>query len=145
MCQRRRSIRVCHRPQSGGHVPFPSCEVCSHRLFAVSNLSVHRDVNEFDEETRISTGVVANSLEETSAFIAKAACSKGLEMGIIHEFHVFHFFPRYWVDEGVGLVLPRGRWPCLQCPCRISHVGTIYGERVAARKWAPSEVTGVAL
>jgi hypothetical protein len=73
--------------------------------FAVSDLSLRRDVSEFDEETCISTGDVSNSLEEASAFVAKTALSKGLELGILHECHVFHFFPHDGVDDGVGLVL----------------------------------------
>jgi hypothetical protein len=77
--------------------------------FAVSNISVRQDVSEFDEETCISTRDVSNSLEEAAAFVSKTACPNGLEMGILHECHVFHFFPSYRVDDGLGLVLPRPR------------------------------------
>jgi hypothetical protein len=69
--------------------------------FAVSDLSVCRDVSEFDKKTCIGTGDVSNSLEEVSAFVAKTALPKGLETGILHECHIFHFFPRDGVDDGV--------------------------------------------
>jgi hypothetical protein len=73
--------------------------------FAVINLSVLRDVGEFDEETCISTGDVSNSLEEASAFVDKTLFPKGLETGIFHECHVFYLFSGDGVDDGVGLVL----------------------------------------
>jgi hypothetical protein len=75
--------------------------------FAVSDISVRRDASEFYEETCISTGDVSNALEEASAFIAKTAFPKGLETGILHECHVFHFFSHDGVDDGVVLVFLR--------------------------------------
>jgi hypothetical protein len=72
--------------------------------FAIIDISVHQDVSVFYEETCVSTRDVSNSLEEASAFVAKTALSKGLETGILREYHVFHFFPRDGVDDGVGFV-----------------------------------------
>jgi hypothetical protein len=66
--------------------------------FAVSDLSVRRYVSEFDKKICIVTKDVSNSLEEASVFVAKAAFSKGLETGILHECHVFNFFPRDRVE-----------------------------------------------
>jgi hypothetical protein len=75
--------------------------------FATSNISVLRDCSEYDEEKCISTEDVSDSLEEATAFVAKTAVSKGLEMEIPHECHVFHIFPLESMNDDVDLVLPR--------------------------------------
>jgi hypothetical protein len=80
--------------------------------FSVSDLSVRRDVSEFDKKLCVGTGDVPNALEEASTFVAKAVFPKGMETGILHECHVFHFFPGDGVDDGVCLP---GRWACVQC------------------------------
>jgi hypothetical protein len=46
--------------------------------FAVSDLSVFRDVCDFDEETRVGAMNVANALEKTPDFVAKTSFPKQL-------------------------------------------------------------------
>jgi hypothetical protein len=98
--------------------------------FAVSNLSVHRDVSEFIKKTYIGACNVPNSLEEASAFVAKTTFPKGLETGILHECRVLHFFPRDGVDEVFCLVLLR--------PMVVSqgdgHVCSVHAAEVAWRE-----------
>jgi hypothetical protein len=75
--------------------------------FAVSDLSIFWDASEFHEETCVGGRDVPNTLEWVSVFVAKASLPKWLEMGNLHEFHVFHFFPGDGVNDCVGLVLLR--------------------------------------
>jgi hypothetical protein len=72
--------------------------------FALSDLSVMRDVFQCGEETCVGSWNVSNSLEEASAFVAKTSSPKWLEMGILHESGVFHLFAGGWVDDSVGMV-----------------------------------------
>jgi hypothetical protein len=46
--------------------------------FAVRDLSVLKDVSEFDEETCIGVRNVSSSLEEASTFVSKSSCPKWL-------------------------------------------------------------------
>jgi hypothetical protein len=62
------------------------------------------DVFQRGEETCVGSWNVSNSLEEASTFVAKTSSPKWLEMGILHESRVFHFFAGDWVDDSVGLV-----------------------------------------
>jgi hypothetical protein len=61
--------------------------------FAVRYIYVFWDVSDFDEETCVGVGDVPNTLEEVDAFVAKTWLPKWFEMGIIHECHVFLYFP----------------------------------------------------
>jgi hypothetical protein len=94
--------------------------------FAVSDLSVFRDVFQFDKETCIGSWNVSNALEQASALVAKTSGPKWLETGILHEIRVFHFFSGDWVDDCVGMV------PLL--PMVISegnrHVGRVHSAKV---------------
>jgi hypothetical protein len=46
--------------------------------FAVSDLSVFRDVGEFDEETCVGSRNISNALEKELAFVAKSSFPKWL-------------------------------------------------------------------
>jgi hypothetical protein len=72
--------------------------------FDICDLSVLGYVLEFNEETRVGALNVVDALEESVHLITKASFPKGLEVWVFHECHVFHFFARSRVCNGVGKI-----------------------------------------
>jgi hypothetical protein len=103
--------------------------------FAVSDISVIWDVFQFDEETCVGSWNVSNSLEEASAFVAKTSSPTWLEMGILHESWVFHFFASDWVDDCVGLV---PLWPIVISEGNY-HMGWFHSAYIILRQAAWQE------
>jgi hypothetical protein len=78
MWRRRLSSRVCRLRRLAEHVLFFLVRFVITEYFAVSDLSVFRDVFQFDEETCIGSLNVLNALEEASVFVAKSPRPKWL-------------------------------------------------------------------
>jgi hypothetical protein len=72
--------------------------------FAVSDLSVFRDVSEFDKETCVGSRNVSNTLKKAPAFVAKASCPQWLQTGVFQKGHVLHFFSGDGVNDCIGLM-----------------------------------------
>jgi hypothetical protein len=75
------------------------------KYFAVSDLSVFRDVCEVDNETCVGSRNVPNALKKATDFVAKTSFPKWLQTGVFHKGHVFHFFSCDGVNDCIGLVL----------------------------------------
>jgi hypothetical protein len=73
--------------------------------FAVSDMSVFRDVCKLDKEACVGSRNVVNALKKASDFVAKTSFPKWLQVRVFHKGHVFHFFSSDWVNNCVGLVL----------------------------------------
>jgi hypothetical protein len=69
------------------------------------DLSVLWYVFEFNKETCVCSGNIADALEEATCLIAKASFPKGLKVWILHKGHVLHLLASYWMYYWVGNML----------------------------------------
>jgi hypothetical protein len=69
-------------------------------------------------------------LKKAASFIAEAPFSKGLEVRVIHEGRVFHWFAGYWTDHCAGKML-LGPMICSEGNCRV---GSIHAPEIMLRQ-----------
>jgi hypothetical protein len=100
--------------------------------FAVSDLSVFRDVSEFDKETCVGSGNVSNTLKKAAAFVAKTSCPKWLQTGVFHKGRVFHFLSGDGVNDCIGLM----RLGPMVVSKGDGHVGGFHSTEVVLRQVA---------